>query len=200
MELYDKIISIDPDNREYYIESLFNHETLTLNQLRYLMDSDLNIDVNCAFVRSCHTYNQNLEKIIYLLNSGANINYKSGCALCSAILLNNKLLIKFLLDNDIVLTNEHFQMAITCHNMDVIKYMIDYGFKITTKYIKFASNDMYIDTLQIFINEGVSPNDICEYYFKKIMKQKACLAKDMLLFLSNNHVDFVSVINKLNKI
>jgi hypothetical protein len=55
------------------------------------------------------------------------------------------------------------------------------------------------EMLQIFIDNGASANDICSYYFEKIMAGNAILTNDMLLLLYNNDTNFGYVINGLNK-
>lgn len=199
MELYDKIISMNANNRKNYLWQVFSDKNTTLAQIKYLIDSDLNIDINYVFIATCCcATGNNLDKIIYLINNGANINYNSGSALCFAIECHNKLLIKFFLDNDIVLTDETLKTAITLNCTDIVKYMINTGFKITKEHLEMAVGYERHKIIKILINEGASPNDICEYYFNEIINGDACLTNEMLLVLSNNCTDFNHVINKLN--
>ena len=201
MELYNEIILIDNiSQRKSYIDNIFENIQTTLEQIKYLIDSDLNIDINHAFINVCKSNDPNLDKIIYLINHDADINHWSGSSLIIAMHRDNQILVKFLLDNDIVLTDGIFETAITSNYIDIIKRMIDIGFKINKNHIDCAVRCERHDILQIFIDDGVSSNDICESYLKNIIASKCYLTNKMLLVLSKNHTDFNYVINKLNKI
>ena len=129
------------------------------------------------------------------------IFFRTGSSLIIAMHRDNQILVKFLLDNDIVLTDGIFETAITSNYIDIITRMIDIGFKINKNHIDCAVRCERHDILQIFIDDGVSSNDICESYFKILMGRDGIgLTNKMLLVLSKNHTDFNYVINKLNKI
>jgi hypothetical protein len=142
-----------------------------------LLDSNLNININEVFLSLCSTNNQNLDKIIYLINNGADINYKLGTSLCYAMLCHNQMLINFLLTHDIILTDKIFCNAILSNCMNIIDQMISTGFKITLQHIEFAVQYKRHEIIELFINEETDPNDIRECYLNKILEEKSCLTK-----------------------
>ena len=85
---------------------------LTVNILQIFVDAGLNSGSNDeCFLESCKSSDITIAQY-FIVNCGANVNFRDGHALFYAINLNNLPLMELLLDSDIIVSDRHIEQAI----------------------------------------------------------------------------------------
>jgi len=118
------VIHSNVDKYNKIICQALDDGSLSLAQIRYMIEAGMNNDIDTILISACKFCDINVIK--YLVNDcSANINAKSSTVLSMAFDHDNKLVAKFLLDNNIEITKEVYTSAVK--NIDNIKLLINYG-------------------------------------------------------------------------
>lgn len=184
-----------------------------------VVDSSFKIDINKIFIGACSK--ANIEKMIYLIHIGVDINHDNGRALY-VLIWNKETLFKqgknvdkydrainFLLENGIKIADNIGAVACLFLNEYVIDYILQIRnlTKIEMQILGiFKAGDIddihhkRAKLVQRLIDDClIDPNILCESHFEQSFEKDKPINKYFLLLMQKNGVDFNYILDNLLK-
>lgn len=192
-ELIEKINKWSNLNTRYLLENIGEKEEVLV--IDELINRKPDININEIFLGVC--LNDNIDKMVHLLNLGADINYGNGDAIVNALFKKKQLTINFLIDHHIKMTSKIFEYAIRNDNISIVKICINDGMPIGQHEIAVTIIKERYDVLQLFLDNGVDINLICKIYYELLFECECNLTKEMLVLLRDNGIDFNLLISQI---
>ena len=203
-----KIQLLDPIsyNFKHFFKNLGSDKKTSIEEIKYVLNSGLKISINDIFEGACWT--ENLDKMIFLLDAGADICYNESNILCVAVEYKHKKTLDFLMERGVnFLIPKVLDSAINYTNLEMIQLLLENGMEITDNHLNIVmQNKKYphdmnkkgkLNLIQLLIDRGVDPNILCKHYFNNLFATKSVLERDFMAIFQKNGVDFNTIIADL---
>lgn len=175
--------SLDPNSYKFrdFAHQLGRDKKFYIEEIKYVLNSGLNININEILWAACGS--ENIDKIIFLLDAGADIYCGKNWILCSVVEYKHKATIDFLLARGVNFFNPNvLDSAINYTNVEMVQLLLENGMEITDNHLNIVvQNKKYphnmnkkgkLNLMQLLIDRGVDPNILCKHYFNNLFLLK----------------------------
>lgn len=192
------------DEIDYFYKKCVGNSNILLEHLKYMANHNIDLHVNESFVEICK--HGNIDKILYFLDLGADINYNNGYALINAlwfrfISIKSDTVINILLEQNIILNDEIFIFAIIYNYPPIVKKCLECGLKIMDEHVEKAINSYEIEIMKIFLDFGFDVNKLGTMIIQHFKCSNKDISKqmvyDIIKLLNDYGVDLNAVMNHL---
>lgn len=143
-------------NENVYIITKIIIECNNIELIVYVLDNNIVVNINDLLIEICRCNQINFAK--YLIQNGADIRVKDNLILKFAIINNNIGVIHLLLENNLIIDNNHFYIAVKSGNFKIVQLLLPL-LPIISNYrdvLVYSASEGYLDIVKLLVDYGLN--------------------------------------------